>query len=107
MLSRFRIPLQEYRARRIALLKPSALGDIVHSLPVLTALRRRYPRAYIAWIVNHSYEALLQGHPDLDATIPFHRGAAESGLFKSIWTYGELDRKSTRLNSSHANISYA
>jgi len=96
MLNRFRIPLQEYRARRIALLKPSALGDIVHSLPVLTALRRRYPRAYIAWVVNHSYEALLQGHPDLDATIPFHRGAAESGLFKSIWTYGEFIRRFRR-----------
>src|SRR2546429_32212 len=37
MLWRSRIPLRDYPARRIALVKPSALGDIVHSLPVLTA----------------------------------------------------------------------
>src|SRR5262249_28961509 len=45
-------PLCDYAARRIALIKPSALGDIVHSLPVLTAVRRRYPDAHITWVVN-------------------------------------------------------
>jgi lipopolysaccharide heptosyltransferase I len=68
-----RLPLAEYPARRIALIKPSALGDIVHSLPVLTALRRRYPAAHITWVVSRSYEALLRGHPDLDATLSFER----------------------------------
>jgi heptosyltransferase I len=66
-------------AQRIALLKPSALGDIVHSLPVLSALRRRFPQAHIAWIVNRAYEPLLLGHPDLNETIAFDRGAARSG----------------------------
>jgi heptosyltransferase I len=79
MPSRPRTPLAEHPARRIALLKPSALGDIVHSLPVLTALRRRYPEAHIAWVVNRGYEPLLRGHPDLDETIPFDRGAARCG----------------------------
>src|SRR5438094_8155854 len=65
--------LRDYTAQRIALIKPSALGDIVHSLPVLTALRRRYPAAHIAWVVNRTYEPLLRGHPDLDETIPFDR----------------------------------
>jgi lipopolysaccharide heptosyltransferase I len=71
-----RPPLAEYDARRVALLKPSALGDIVHSLPVLTALRKRFPHAHITWVVNRSYEPLVAGHPDLDATLPFDRGAA-------------------------------
>ena len=75
-----RLPLQDYPARRIGLIKPSALGDIVHALPVLTALRRRYPDAFIAWVVNRNYEGLLQGHPDLDATLPFERGAARHGM---------------------------
>jgi heptosyltransferase I len=87
------VALSEYIAKRIAIIKPSALGDIIHSLPVLSALRCRYPDAYIAWVVNHSYEALLQGHPDLNATIPFFRGASQSGLFKAIWTYGEFVRR--------------
>jgi lipopolysaccharide heptosyltransferase I len=85
-----RLPLRDYPARRIALIKPSALGDIVHSLPVLTALRRRYPQAYIAWVVNRSYEALLRGHPDLDATVPFERGASKSGFLSAARKYGEF-----------------
>ncbi len=76
MPGRSRIPLRDYPARRVALLKPSALGDIVHSLPVLTALRRRYPDAHLTWVVNRSYEPLLRGHPHLDETLPFDRRAA-------------------------------
>jgi heptosyltransferase-1 len=87
MPGRNRPPLDEYPARRIALLKPSALGDIVHCLPVLTALRRRYPRAHITWVVNRSYEPLLAGHRDLDATLSFDRGA---GLRAGARTFARL-----------------
>ncbi len=61
--------------RRIAIVKPSALGDIVHALPVLSALRERFPASRIAWIVNRGFEPLLAGHPHLDATVPFDRAA--------------------------------
>lgn len=61
--------------RRIAIVKPSALGDIVHALPVLTALRERFPDSRISWIVNRGFEPLLVGHPHLDATVPFDRAA--------------------------------
>src|SRR5581483_4222821 len=70
-----RPPLADLTPRRIALVKPSALGDIVHTLPVLTALRQRFPAAHLTWVVNRAYEPLLRGHPDLDATLPFDRGA--------------------------------
>lgn len=69
----------DFEPRRIALIKPSALGDIVHSLPVLTALRQRFPVAHIAWIVNRVYEPLLHHHPHLDATIAFDRTLARRG----------------------------
>jgi lipopolysaccharide heptosyltransferase I len=82
-----RAPLRELDAQRIALLKPSALGDIIHSLPVLTALRHRFPQATITWIINRSYEPLLLGHPDLDETLPFDRAAARSGLGSALTTY--------------------
>jgi lipopolysaccharide heptosyltransferase I len=75
------VPLHDYPAWSIALIKPSALGDIVHSLPVLTALRRRFPDAHITWIVNRAYEPLLSGHTDLDATLPFDRTGARGNLF--------------------------
>src|SRR5947209_18480426 len=78
-----RLPLQDYPARRLALIKPSALGDIVHALPVLSALRRRFPAAHITWVVNRTYEPLLRGHPDLDATLAFDRGSARRGWYAS------------------------
>jgi heptosyltransferase I len=81
------VPLGQYAARRIALLKPSALGDIIHSLPVLSALRRRFPDAHITWVVNRAYESLLLGHPDLSATIPFDRGAARKSWLAAIVSY--------------------
>jgi len=55
------------------MIKPSSLGDIVHALPVLAALRRGYPRAHIAWLVGTTFVPFLEGHPLLDEVIPFDR----------------------------------
>jgi lipopolysaccharide heptosyltransferase II len=79
-----RPPLAGCDPQRILVIKPSALGDIVHALPVLSALRRRFPRAHLAWAVNRAYEPLLQGHPDLDATLPFDRGAVRKGWLQGV-----------------------
>lgn len=50
----------------ILLIRTSALGDVVHSLPVLTALRRHLPEAKIGWVVEGAMAPVLAGHPDLD-----------------------------------------
>jgi heptosyltransferase-1 len=55
---------------RLLLVRTSALGDVVHCLPVLTALRRRLPAARLAWVVEESMAPLLAGHPDLDLVVP-------------------------------------
>src|SRR5262249_13994297 len=85
-----RPPLHDYPARRVALVKPSALGDIIHSLPVLTALRRRYPRAHPTRAVHRRYEPLLRGHPDPDRTPPFHRGASKAGPLQAVLNYARF-----------------
>lgn len=54
---------------RILLIRTSALGDVVHCLPVLTALRRHLPHAKIGWIVEGAMAPVLEGHPDLDALL--------------------------------------
>lgn len=54
---------------RILLIRTSALGDVVHCLPVLSALRRELPEAVLGWIVEGAMEPVLQGHPDLDELI--------------------------------------
>jgi len=58
---------------RILVVKPSAFGDIVHSLPFLEVLRRNFPKAHIAWVVSRANADLLAGHPDLDEVILFER----------------------------------
>ena len=88
--------LDRVGARRIAIIKPSALGDIVHTLPVLSALRTRFPTAHITWIVNSSYESLLTGHPDLTDTLPFDRGSLRGvrGAISTFFSFtAELRRR--------------
>jgi heptosyltransferase-1 len=55
---------------RILLVRTSALGDVVLSLPVLSALRRRYPAARIGWVVDETFAPLLDGHAHLDRLFP-------------------------------------
>lgn len=81
-----RAPLTELFPERIAIIKPSALGDIVHALPVATALKRRFPQSHLTWIVNRAYEPLLRGHPDIDATFAFDRGALRKGVVSTAMT---------------------
>jgi heptosyltransferase-1 len=52
--------------RRILIIKPSSLGDVVHALPTLAALRDRYPRAHIAWLVKRQWVGLLERAEGLD-----------------------------------------
>jgi lipopolysaccharide heptosyltransferase I len=66
-------PLKELEPQRVCLIKPSALGDIVQTLPVLSMLRQRWPQAHLAWVANRSLAGLLEGHPDLDEVLPFDR----------------------------------
>ncbi len=44
---------------RILLVRMSALGDIIHALPVLAALRDAYPSAEIDWVADANYAAIL------------------------------------------------
>jgi heptosyltransferase-1 len=61
--------------RRILLIKPSAVGDVIHTLPVLTKLRRRYPAARIDWLLTPPIAELIGHHPALSNVILFDRGA--------------------------------
>ncbi len=54
---------------KILIVRTSAMGDVVHCLPVLTALRRHLPRARIAWVVERTFAPLLGDHPDIDELI--------------------------------------
>jgi heptosyltransferase-1 len=55
----------ERETPRVLIVCSSGLGDVVHSLPVLHALRKTYPGAEIGWLVEDRFAGLLHGHPEL------------------------------------------
>lgn len=55
---------------RVLLVRTSALGDVVHTLPALVALRSRYPQARLGWVVEEAFAPLLAAHAALDEVIP-------------------------------------
>ncbi|MDD5454612.1 MAG: lipopolysaccharide heptosyltransferase II [Candidatus Ratteibacteria bacterium] len=54
---------------RMLILKPSAMGDIVHTLPLLVSLKKSFPNRYIAWGVKEKFADLLTKNPYLDELI--------------------------------------
>jgi lipopolysaccharide heptosyltransferase I len=59
--------------RRVLIIKPSAIGDVVHALPVLPRLRRLWPSASLSWLITPACKALVERHPLVDEVILFHR----------------------------------
>ena len=55
--------------KKILIVKPSSLGDIVYTLPTLAGLRKLYPDAYIAWLIFEHFSDILTGNSDLDEII--------------------------------------
>ncbi|KJR40909.1 ADP-heptose:LPS heptosyltransferase [Candidatus Magnetoovum chiemensis] len=47
--------------RKILIVKPSSMGDVIHSLPVLNALGKTYPDAQIHWVIAKGLEGILEG----------------------------------------------
>jgi ADP-heptose:LPS heptosyltransferase len=52
--------------RRILLVKPCCIGDVVFATPLLAALRRAFPEAHITWLINASIAPVLYEHPHLN-----------------------------------------
>lgn len=75
-----RLPVN--RPLRILIVRLSAIGDVVHGMPVLCALRDAFPEAKIAWVVESRAAALLRGHEALDQLIELPRGWLKS--FKTV-----------------------
>jgi heptosyltransferase-1 len=65
--------MAERSGPRILLVRRSSLGDVVVSLPALAALRRGFPDAYLAWLVEDHLADLVRGHDCLDEVITIRR----------------------------------
>src|ERR1700692_3003829 len=62
---------------RFLVVRLTALGDILHTVPAVAALRAAHPGAKIDWVVERKWAPVLEGSPALDEVIPFDR--------RSLW----------------------
>jgi ADP-heptose:LPS heptosyltransferase len=65
---------QSSTIRSLLLIKPSSLGDIVHTLPSAALLREAYPEANITWVINPEWAPLLRGNRSINHIHIFPRG---------------------------------
>ena len=71
------------KSPRILIVRLSAIGDAIQTMPVACALRARFPEAFLAWAVESRAAALLRGHEALDELIELPRGWLKSP--RGVW----------------------
>ena len=65
-------------APRILITRLSAIGDCVHTLPVVAAIQREIPDAFIGWVTQRGPASLITGAPGLDTVITVDRNWMKS-----------------------------
>ena len=58
----------------ILIIKPSSLGDVVHTLPAVALVKKQWPSAHLRWLINPEWAPLLDGNPHVDEVVLFPRG---------------------------------
>jgi heptosyltransferase-2 len=104
--------------KRILVILPNNLGDVIMTTPVLEGLRARYPAAAISFLVEEGFEAGLIDNPHIDTILTIPRKGIKARLITETWNtalqelddfIGELNRNpySMVLNlSQHLYLSY-
>jgi lipopolysaccharide heptosyltransferase I len=88
---------------RILLIKPSALGDVVHTIPLLPKLRARFPDARIDWFITPENAELIRHHPALSGVVLFERRKLP-GFGRSWEATAELVRLFKRLRRARYDL---
>jgi heptosyltransferase-1 len=57
---------------KICIVKLSAMGDIIHAMAGLQFIKKEYPNAKIDWIVESSFQGVLEGNEDIDNILPIN-----------------------------------
>ncbi len=90
--------------RSILIVKLSAIGDVIQTLPMLEALKRQFPRAHIDWVVEEDASTLLLSHPMINRVIISRRKSWLQKVLKpgESWkTLQEMGRFVRELRNQH------
>ncbi|MFZ6016535.1 MAG: lipopolysaccharide heptosyltransferase I [Nitrospirota bacterium] len=78
--------------KKILIVKPSSLGDVIHSLPFLNSIKSCFPTAEIHWVISKGLEGLLEGHPMINRLIIINKD-----MWKKISRAGETMKEVRQL----------
>lgn len=83
---------------KVLVVKPSSLGDIVHSLAFLNTVKENYPEVKIHWVVGKAFEDLLNEHPLIEKVFPIDKDRWKnikkiSQIFKDFFDIGKQLRQ--------------
>jgi heptosyltransferase I len=73
-------PLPAVRLDRIGIVMMSAVGDAVHVMPIIHALKAQAPTARITWVLQPGPASLVRGHPLVDDIVLFDRARGWRGF---------------------------
>lgn len=81
--------------KNILIVKLSAIGDVIHALPVAYALKKNFPQARITWVVEPPAYDLLTDNPYIDDIIVFEKKKFKSlgGLIKNLPSFSASLKK--------------
>ena len=88
---------------RILLVKTSSLGDVVHNLPVVGDLKRRFPDAVIDWCVEEAFADIPRLHPAVSEVIPVAVRRWRKALFRGA-TWREIGSFRRRLGGGEYDV---
>jgi heptosyltransferase I len=75
---------------RVCIVMMSAVGDAVHTLPVISAIKRKSPKTQVTWVLQPGPATLVRGHPLVDEIVLFDRTA---GMLGFLDTRAELGKR--------------
>ena len=84
--------MQDKNQLKIAIVKLSALGDIVHAAIVLQFIKKYCPNAHITWLVDARFASLLKDHPLIDELVILPLKESFKKSYKIIKTLGKFDK---------------
>lgn len=81
--------------KNIIVIKLSAIGDVIHALPVSYAIKEQFPETHLTWVVEQAAHAILEDNPYIDEIILFEKAKFRSvrGFLRAIGPFRRCLRR--------------
>jgi lipopolysaccharide heptosyltransferase I len=88
---------------KMLVVKPSSLGDVIHALPFLNAVKEHFPDSEIDWVISANLKGILEDHPMIHELLPLNKDAWKS-IRNIPETFSEISALNRRLKSKPYDI---